>query len=137
MNFSKLIDIGFALLDWSEHELKNYHIAFLMRRNKILSIGINKKCTHPLNLRNRKLNRAGKDISDAKLTCAELCCLLKSRNKNIDYNKCYMVNIRINRNNQLDVATPCMSCESLLRHYKVCDVYYTTKDGNFDFTKYQ
>lgn len=130
IHFDKLVEISRALYD-PNHPLRAFHVSFLLRRNKILAIGINKKCTHTLNLRNRKHNRAGQDISNVKYQCSEFSLLRKSRSQNINYNKCDLVNVRINKSGNLDIARPCSSCQSLLRHFRVSDVYYTDKNGNF------
>jgi len=131
MNFNKLTEIAFALCDFSSHDLRAFHVSFLLRRSKILSIGINKKCTHTINLKNRKFNRSGVNISDAKFKCAEFCCLWKSKKQNIDYHKCKLVVIRITRKNKLGMSAPCESCLSLLRHFNIKEVYFTTESGEF------
>jgi len=134
MNFNKLIEISYALCNWPSHELRTFNISFLLRRSKILSIGINKKRTHTINLRNKKFSEKGEDVSHSKFQCAEFVTLKQSKNKigNIDYNKCKLINIRIKRDNTIGLAAPCASCKSLLKHYSVGAVYYTTDDGNFE-----
>ncbi len=131
--FAKLTEIAFALCDFDSHELRNFHVAFLMRRNKILSISANKKKTHTVNLRNRKFNRAGIDVSDAKFQCAEFCCLQKSKNQNICYPKCKLVVIRITRENKLGMSAPCESCISLLNHFQIPkqNIFFTNDSGGF------
>lgn len=131
MNFDKLTEIAYALCDFSRHDLRTFHVSFLMRRSKILSIGINKRRNHTINLRNRKHNRSGIDISDAKFQCSEYRTLKKSKVQNIDYPKCDLINIRINRGNQLCLACPCESCLSLINHFSIKNVYYTDEFGKF------
>lgn len=132
MNLEKLKEISYALLDWPNHNLRAFHVSFLVRRNKILSIGVNKRRTHTINLRNRKHNRAGVDISDSKLQCSEWNCLKKSKIQNIDYAKCRIFNVRITRENKIAFARPCESCVSLLEHFRVGEIFFTNDTGNFE-----
>ena len=125
-NFQKFIDISRALLDWREHDLRTFNCSFLVRRNKILSIGINRDKTHPINRRNPKFGDEGQDISCTKLTCAELVAINRSKNqKNIDYPKTKMINIRIKRDGSLGLGRPCESCQSLLNYFGIKEVYYS------------
>lgn len=135
MNLNKLTEIAFALYD-PNHSIRSFHVSFLLRRNKILSIGVNKNSTHPTNLKNRKFNRDGRDISSEKLCCSEFICLKKSKSQNINYHKCRMVNIRITRENKLGMSAPCESCLSLIRHFQIPlqNIYFTDDSGGF--TKY-
>lgn len=131
MNFNKLIEISRALND-PKRELRNFHTSFLLFKNKIVAIGVNQDKTHPINLRNKKFDRDGNDISGSKGTCSELNAFLKLRNKtNIQSKKCSLVNIRIDRNNNLNFARPCQSCVSLLKFLEIKDVYFSNWDGNF------
>ncbi len=130
--FDRLKEIAYALCDFENHDLRCWHVSFLMRRNKILSIGVNKRCTHTINLRNRKVNKSGIDFSDKKFQCSEFTTLQKSRSQNINYSKCRMVNIRIDRNNKLGISAPCQGCLSLLAFHSIKDVYYSTNQGTFE-----
>ena len=132
MNFNKFKEIAYALLDWNEHNLRAFHVSFLIRRNKILSIAVNKRKTHTINLRNKKFNRSGVDVSDAKFQCSEYCCIKQSKVQNIDYHKCKMVNVRITRENKLGLAAPCESCKSLLAFFNIKEIYFTNDSGEFE-----
>lgn len=131
MNYNKLLEIAYAIYD-PFHSIRSFHVSFLLRRSKILSIGINSARTHPVNLKNKKFNRDGKDISSEKLCCSELICINKSKNQNINYGKCKMINVRITRENKLGLAAPCFSCQSLINHYKIKSVFFTTDAGKFE-----
>lgn len=125
IKFDRLKEIAYGLVDWETHDMRTFNLSFLCRRNKILKIGINCKKTHTINLRNRKHDENGENISHSKYSCSELRCLKSSKNQNIDYGKCYMVNLRINRQNNLCLSSPCESCLSLLRHFNINKIYYT------------
>ena len=133
MNFDKLVEIARALMDWERYpKLRTFHVSFLMRRTRIVAIGINVPKTHPVNLRNPKHNREGVDISDIKYQCAEWVAMRQSKQQNVDYNKCKLISIRIDRTGKLCNSCPCLSCQSLLKHFGVGRVYFTNDKGEFE-----
>lgn len=50
---------------------------------------------------------------------------------NIDTKKCVLVNIRYNRNGEIALSKPCMSCENLLKYFSFKKVLWTDNDGNY------
>jgi len=100
----------------------------------LIATGINCNKTHPLNLINRKISKVtGVDYSDQKFTCSELNAILKlKRLTNIDSKKCVLVNIRYDRNDNIALAAPCMSCESLLRYHSFKQVIWSTEGGDYE-----
>ncbi len=132
MNFNKYAELAFALFD-PNHFSRCFHVCFLTCRNKILSIGINSAKTHTLNLRNPKYSITGEDISDRKGICAELAAFIKVKNtQNINFSKCVLINIRINKNKELDLARPCSSCLSLISYCNLRKVFYSNENGKFE-----
>lgn len=97
---------------------KNRHFSFLVRKNQIVSMGWNNYLkTHPI---------ADKFNYGSKAIHSELACLL---NANKIDKKSYMINIRIGANNSIMLSRPCKNCQSLLLHYGVSDVIYSTEEG--------
>ena len=97
---------------------KNKHFSFIVRKNKIESIGWNDyQKTHPLSYKYNYYSRA---------IHSELACLLNC--SKID-RKSYMINIRLGKNNKLLMSRPCDICESLLFHHGIFNVVYSTEEG--------
>lgn len=131
MNFDKYVDLAYALYD-ENHFSRCFHVTFIICKNRILSVGINSGKTHPINKRNPKFNDNGVEISDWRGSCSELSALIKlKRTSNIDFGKCSLINIRIDRNKKLALARPCLSCTSLINYTSPRRVFYTDNHGKF------
>ena len=130
--FKRLEDIALSLIDWNE-DIRCRHFSFILNKKRIIAIGINQQKTHPTNLKNRKISAiTGLDYSDQKHTCSEFSAIVKLKNlTNIDTKKCIMINLRYNRNKQLSLARPCMSCTSLLKYHEFKKVIWSDNCGNF------
>ncbi len=99
------------------------HFSFLIQRTAILSMGMNSlKRTHTL------ANELGYLQNNIH---SELDCILKIRWKGINYAKCMMVNIRINRFCQIRMSKPCDKCFDFLNSLNIGKIYYTKPDGKF------
>lgn len=132
--FPKLEEIAISLLE--DHNANRCrHFSFILHKGRIISIGLNSAKTHPLNLRNRKISRVtGEDYSSQKQTCSELNAILKlKRLTNIDTRRCTLINLRYDRNDQLALAKPCSSCQSLLRYHNFKDIVWSTPHGYESF----
>lgn len=128
----KIKEIAFAF-DKNLFPGRNLHLSFLIYKGRIISIGQNSKKTHPMNLKNRKISKDGVDISGIRGTCSELSSLKQLvRLTNIPSTKCQMINIRINKNNEIRMSRPCYSCLRLLAFYDITDVCYSNEKGGFE-----
>ncbi len=132
LNFDRLEDIAKSLIDWSD-PIRCRHFSFILNKKRIVAIGSNQQKTHPTNLRNRKVSSTtGEDFSDQKHTCSEFNAIIKLKNlTNIDTKKCVLVNLRFNRNRQLALASPCMSCVSLLKYFEFKRIIWSDNEGNY------
>ena len=130
--FKRLEEISKSLLDFNSDK-RCQHFSFILYKNRVISIGNNSKKTHPTNLKNRKTSlRTGEDFSDQKHVCSEFSAIKKLKNlTNIDTKKCILVNIRYNRNGEIALSKPCMSCENLLKYFSFKRVIWTDNDGNY------
>ncbi len=131
-HFKRLEDIALSLIDWSE-PIRCRHFSFIIHKKRIVAIGINQQKTHPTNLKNRKISAVtGVDFSDQKHTCSEFSAIIKLKNlTNIDTKKCTMVNLRYDRNRKLALASPCMSCVSLIKNHEFKQVIWTDNKGHY------
>lgn len=134
--FKRLENIAFSLADWNS-SIRCKHFSFILNKKKIVAIGTNQKKTHPTNLKNKKISHdTGKDVSHQKYTCSEFNAIIKlKKTTNIDTKKCTLVNLRYDRNQQIALASPCMSCKSLLNHYKFKAIFFADNDGNYQMYK--
>ena len=130
--FDKIKEIAFAF-DKNSFPSKNLHLSFLIYKGRIISIGQNSKKTHPINLRNRKISKEGVDISTFKGVCSEWSAISKLKNlTNIPAHKCSLINIRINKNNDIRMSRPCCGCLSLLAFFDISNVFYSNEKGEFE-----
>ena len=130
MNFSKIVEVSFALINKHNADLRCRHFSFILDRNRIISIGLNSIKTHPLNLKYNYVNKNNEKISDIVGTHSELSAVIKLGREN-----CYgltLVNTRINRNNQLDFSAPCRGCFDMINQLNFKNVYFTNIKGKFD-----
>lgn len=130
--FQNLIDLSRALFT-TNHSLRTFHTSFIIYKSKIISIATNTSKTTPTNLLNPKNNQNGEDISRVRGTCSELNCINHFINKSsIPFKKCVLINIRLDRNNNIRNSKPCVSCFSLLQHYNFKAVFFSNDMGQFE-----
>lgn len=133
VNFNRFVEIGFAIFNPDEHKLRTFHLSGIYFKNRLVSLATNSEKTHSLNKLNPKYGHDGSEI--LKRCCSEFRAIQRLKKiSNIEFHRCVMVNIRINRLGKLANSCPCDSCASLLRHYSFKTVYYT--DGNGYFVRY-
>ena len=133
LKFKRYEEIAESLLDWSD-DMRCKHFSFIVHKSKIIAIGLNKPKTHPIHLRNRKVsNITGLDYSEHKHTCSEFNAIIKLKKKtNIESKRCTLVNLRYDKNGNLAIAKPCMSCKNLLKYFEFKRVIWSTNDGLYE-----
>lgn len=132
LHFKRLEDIALSLIDWND-PIRCRHFSFILHKKRIVAIGINQQKTHPTNLKNRKVSAiTGEDFSDQKHICSEFNAIIKLKKlTNIDTKKCTLINLRYDRNKKLALASPCMSCVSLLKYHEFKQVIWTDNRGQY------
>lgn len=100
------------------------HQAFIIKKNKIIAIGINSMKTHPANL------KFAYRFPDGQGTHAEMKACLKGNKKSYKHHE--MVVIRINNNGNVDMSKPCEGCQNVIKSYKIDTVWYSNKNGEFE-----
>lgn len=138
LQFKRLEDIAMSLVDWGD-SIRCHHFSFILNKKKIVAIGTNQPKTHPRHLQNRKVStRTGLDFSHQKHTCSEFNAIIKLKNlTNIDTKKCTLVNLRYDRNKKLALASPCMSCVSLLKFHEFKTIVFTNNSGHYEHYVYK
>lgn len=117
--FSRVLTIAGSLCPTSK-EMRSSHIAFLIRKGKIVHIGWNKYKTHPYNL-----NHPYHDGTTYRH--AELDVCFKSGKEYLDGYS--MVVIRINKLGIVRNSLPCKGCQSVIKQFGIDDVWYSTSFG--------
>jgi len=129
MNFNKIIEVTYALINKHNADLRCRHFSFILDRNRIISIGMNSTKTHPMNLKYNYINKNKENISDIVGTHSELNAVIKLGEE--DCSKLTLVNTRINRNNLLDHSAPCYGCSDMIKQLNFKNVYHTDSQANF------
>ncbi len=135
MNFKKYIDIAKALQP-SFHSyslIRTFHVTFALKKNRIISIGINNTKTHPEIKKLNYISEEGEDLRDIARTHSELNCVLKLQNKtNLNkFENLVFVNIRLDKNGNVKYARPCNGCSHLLKQVGYKRVFYSGDCGSF------
>ena len=117
----RAVETAHALCPTNWKNVNNSHVAFLVKKNKIVKIGWNRKRTHP--------EISKHPYHDGYVgTHAELDVILKSGLE--DLNDHSMIVLRVDRKGRLANSKPCPGCLSLLKSYNVEEVFYSDTDGN-------
>jgi tRNA(Arg) A34 adenosine deaminase TadA len=119
----RAVETAHALCPTNWKNVNNSHIAFLVKKNKIVKIGWNRKRTHP--------EISKHPYHDGYVgTHAELDVILKSGLD--DLNDHSMIVLRVDRKGRLANSKPCPGCLSLLKSYNVEEVFYSDTEGNIE-----
>lgn len=129
MNFNKIIEISYALINKHSADLRCRHFSFILDRNRIISIGLNSLKTHPLNLKYKYVNKNNQSISNIVGTHSELSAVIKLGQE--DCSDFTLINTRINRNNRLDFSAPCSGCCDMIQQLNFKNVYFSNNEGKF------
>ena len=130
MNFNKIIEVTYALINKHNADLRCRHFSFIVDRNRIVSIGMNNSKTHPMNLKYNYINKINEKISEIVGTHSELNAVIRFGEE--DCSNLTLINTRINRNNALDNSAPCNGCMDMITQLNFKNVYYSNIKGQFD-----
>ena len=130
MNFNKIIEVSYALINKHNADLRCRHFSFILDRNRIISIGWNSLKTHPLNLKYNYVNKLKENISNIVGTHSELNAVIRLGEE--DCSGLTLINTRINRNNELDYSAPCHGCIDMINQLNFKNIYYSNSLGKFE-----
>jgi deoxycytidylate deaminase len=130
VNFSKIVEVSYALINKHNADLRCRHFSFVLDKNKIVSIGLNSLKTHPKNLKYNYVNKLNENISDIVGTHSELSAVIKLGEE--DCSGLTLVNTRINRNDELDFSAPCSGCCDMIKQLNFKNIYFSNNMGFFD-----
>ena len=119
----RAIETAHTLCPTNWKNVNNSHIAFLVRKNKIVKIGWNRKRTHP--------EIAKHPYHEGYVgTHAELDVILKSGEEDLEDHS--MIVLRVDRKGRLANSKPCPGCLSLIKSYNLSDVYFSNLEGKIE-----
>lgn len=119
----RTIDLAKALCPLNL-ERRTSHVAFLIKKSKIVHIGINLAKSHPLTKNHKYQEHQHTGVH------AELNACIKSGKENLSKYK--LVVIRINRSNQMTNSKPCLGCQGILKQFNVGEVWYSTDNESLE-----
>ncbi len=119
MEIDSLISKSRALIDLPRGRTK--HFSFLLRKNKVLSIGWNQADkTHPA---------AVKYGYRYPFLHSELHCLIAYTGKLDELQRCVLVNIRFGKRGDVRMSKPCECCQHVIRAFRIGETFYTNTCG--------
>lgn len=133
-NLQKAIEVSYAFAGKKSLWQRCRHFSYIFDRNRLISMGVNSYKTHPLNLKYNYINKKKENIGYLVGTHSEMSAVIKLGLK--DCSGLTLVNIRINRKNELDYSFPCSGCRDMISKMGFKNVFYTTKNKKFDIIKF-
>jgi len=118
---NRLIDIAQGISIDKQINKRTRHYAFILNKNKIISIGTNSLKTHPKVIKYNYHKNAG--------IHAELAAIIKSGTLFHKNNK--MITFRFDNSGNLNIGKPCPSCQKLISSLGFKEIWYSQSSGNF------
>lgn len=113
---------------------KPFHVTACYRKNKLLSIGCNDyRHLHPERRFGKYVaNKTGGKYIPGRHS--EIAAVMNAGED--DFSNITFINVRINNNDEVDIAKPCPNCYRVLaEQLGFKSIIYTTADGGIDFIK--
>jgi deoxycytidylate deaminase len=130
VNFKKIIELSYALLP-THGDYRCRHASFIIYKDKIMSIGINNpNKTHPKNLKFGYRNKRNEPINEIIGIHSELAAVIKFGRQTLQ--DLDMVNTRIDRNNMLALAKPCIGCQDMLKQLGINRIFFSNNQSRFE-----
>ena len=129
MNLKKIVELSYALLP-THGDYRCRHASFILYRDKIMSIGINNpNKTHPKNLKFGYRNKRNEPINQIIGIHSELAAVIKFGRQTLQ--DLDIVNTRIDRNNMLVLAKPCIGCQDMLKQLGINRIFFSNNQSKF------
>jgi len=108
------------------HGMHWKHAAMLTDGRKIVSIGVNKAKSDPLQKKYSKRHTPGHPYSEYLWIHAEVDCL---KNVRMDFKRSTLYVIRADSKGNLLESCPCVGCQSLINELRIPRILHSTADG--------
>lgn len=103
---------------------KHRHITFLLIRHRVMSVGWSKSFkSHPMG---QKYGTRFNSIH------SELDAILNFEYPPFLLSDTTLVNFRFASNGDISMSKPCDKCQKLISDFRIKEVYYTNREGNFE-----
>jgi deoxycytidylate deaminase len=130
VNFKKIVELSYALLP-THGDYRCRHASFIIYKDKIMSIGINNpNKTHPKNLKFGYRNKRNEPINEIIGIHSELAAVIKFGRQTLQ--DLDIVNTRIDRNNMLVLAKPCIGCQDMLKQLGINRIFFSNNQSKFE-----
>ena len=111
-------------------DYKKCHIGCIaVYKNRVIAVGYNTNKTSPLQAEYNKYRDYILPPQKNGIH-AEMSCLIKIKDMDIDFSKVILYIYREDFNGNLAISRPCMACEHAIRDYGIKHVHYT---GNMKY----
>lgn len=127
---NRCISIARSMAPEPRKDIRNSHFTFMVRKGTIMSIGMNNPKTNTKNVNFNYVDCNNENIGNEVMTHSEMSSVVKFGEK--DCSDIVFVNIRLDRNGNLNNSCPCRGCKSLLESVGYKKVFYSTKNGDFE-----
>lgn len=98
------------------------HCAAVVHRGKIISVGLNKRKTHPL-------QKLFADRPERQFIHAEIDAISKIKRKYI-LQDCAVYVLRLSKGNRITNSEPCEGCKKALMFYNIKEIYWTRNEND-------
>lgn len=104
--------------------------AIVVYKGKVLSVGWNSNKTSPVQKELNRLRSFDVEASNAYNTLhAEVACLLKVKDLDIDWGKASIFVYRIKKDGNSGLAKPCPGCGAYIKSLGIRNIFYSTNNG--------
>lgn len=112
-------------------EFDKVHVGCIaVYKGKIIAKGFNSEKTHPIQMHyNKYRTMRGVNTQVLPKVHAEVKCISKLKNMDIDFKKVKIFIYRIRYDQPYGLARPCPACMKAILDFGIRDIYYTTDSG--------
>lgn len=130
--FTRSVEIAHALcpLNRTKQNIRSSHIAFLVKKNKIIKIGLNKKRTHPKTQNFPYIDKENKPDKTIIGIHAELDVIIKSGKEDLSDHE--IIVLRVDNEGKLNNSKPCVGCMSAINQFGLKNIYYSNSKGEIE-----
>lgn len=121
-HIKKLIEIARALKP-ARQDFRAFHLAAIYKKNKLVSLAVNSKKSHPFALKH-------KYPFAANGTHAETLAILRGRQESYKGYDLYV--LRIDNCNNISYSCPCEFCSALIRKVRFDNVWFSVGNNEFN-----
>jgi deoxycytidylate deaminase len=118
----KGLELAVALAKMSDHPQHKIGAVITSKKGDIISVGVNKMKTHPMQARFSAMTNDPMKI----YLHAEIAAIIAA--KGVQGHSIYIARIR--RNGSTGIAKPCAGCAAALQEYGIKKIYFTTSQEN-------